>query len=553
MRSSTAYNYTATASYDFTVQGIHEFNALAGLEVIRSTSRNNDIDLEGAGSLRNEQVIGNFIQDPDQFLAYNNNGGGETRFFSQFGRVNYTLRNRYLFQASLRRDGSSRFTPEDRFSLFPSLSAGWIVSDEAFMQNNPTLSFLKFRAGWGVTGNANIASYLFLDGFINWPSYPDRSGATVLNRLGSRSIQWERSNTTDFAIEFGLFDNRISGSVGYYYGRTSNLLLSFPVAPTIGIYATNNVNPTALDNVGSLTNQGFEFEVRSVNVRAGRFRWSTEFNLTTNRNEVTELYPGFDGDPRQLSFNGLTTVQVGEPLGMFFLPEFAGYDDSGNMLLREIDAELAADQIYEFTGETVRATGNAAVQNSVIQYGKTGLPTFYGGLKNTFSFGGLSLGVLFTYQGGNYIYDNIGLQQVNQGLTNLRADLVGNTWTPDNPNAKYQALSWGNLELDPEDGADPISTTNRSTRELSKGDFIRLRTISLNYRLPKDLFERNLLNGARLYVNLNNVATFSSFDTLDPEIVTTGSAQSRNVGQGVLGGVPYWQVFTGTFGVNISL
>jgi TonB-linked SusC/RagA family outer membrane protein len=551
--SNTTFNYTATANYTFDAGADHGFDLLLGIEALNSTNDRMITELENAGSNQDESVIGNFIRDPDQLLEISNDGGEETRFFSQFGRLNYSFQDRYLLQGSLRRDGSSKFTPEDRFSYFPSVSAGWIVSDENFLPETSLLSFLKVRAGWGVTGNANIGSFLFLDNFVNWPNYPDRSGAQVLNQLGSRSIQWEKSNTTDFAVEFGLFDNRVSGSVGYYYSKTTNLLLSFPVTPSTGIYATNGLSPTALDNVGSLQNQGFELELRTINLNVNRFRWSTEFNLTTNKNKVLELYPGFDGDPRQLSFGGLTTVQEGEPLGMFFLPEFAGYDDSGNLLIREIDQDLAENQVYEFTGNDVRATRNATRDNSVIQYGKTGLPTFYGGFKNTFSYAGLSLDVLFTYQGGNYIYDDIGLRRVGRGTNNLRADLVGNTWTPSNPDAEYQALTWNNLENNPADGSDPVAINDRSTRDLVKGDFIRLRNISLSYQLPRNLFVNNFLDGARFYVNLNNVATFSKFDATDPEIVNTGGAQARNLGQGVVGGVPYWQVFTATFGVNIRL
>ena len=551
---SWTFNTVGTAAYTAEFGTDHRLNALLGIELIHSDNEGWLNDWEDAASVRNPIEIGSFVRSPDQLLEITHFLHPQTRFFSQFGRVNYSFRDRYLFQASIRRDGSSKFTPEDRFSWFPSVSGGWIISDEDFFGNDGLLSFLKLRGGWGVTGNANISPFLYFNNYFNWANYPNRSGANILGRLGSQTIQWEKSNTYDVALEFGLLDDRISGSVGYYYTKTTNLLLDFPVAPSIGLYETNSINPTALDNVGSMQNQGIELEINSVNVNAGAFRWTSGLNFTTNKNKVLELYPGFDGDPLQLSFNGLTTVQEGEPLGMFFLPEFAGYDESGNVLIREIDQELANDQVYEFTGNTIRNTGNARNANSVIQYGKTGLPTFYGGLNNTFSYKGLSLNVLFTFQGGHYIYDNIGLARVGSGKNNLRKDVIGNTWTPDNTDATYPVLTWNNRENNPLDPDQPAQNlADRSTFWLERGDFIRLRTVSLSYALPNRIFEKNFLKGVNVFVNLNNVATFSRFDAVDPEVLNTGGATERNIGQGVVGGVPYWQVFTASAGVNINL
>ena len=548
------FNTIGTAAYETEFGADHRLNGLVGIELIHSDNEGWVNQWEDASSIQDPSELGAFIRSENELLGLNHFYRGQVRFFSQFGRVNYTFRNRYLLQASLRRDGSSKFTPNDRFSWFPSVSGGWIISDEDFFDDNGLLSFLKFRGGWGITGNANIDAFQYNDNYWLWPNYPNRSGARILQRIGSRNIQWEKSNTYDAALEFGLFNDRISGSVGYYYTRTTNLLLNFPVTPSIGIYQTNSISPTALDNVGSMQNQGLELEINSVNLDIGGFRWNSSFNLTTNKNKVLELYPGFDGDPLQLSFNGLTTVQEGEPLGLFYLPEFAGYDESGNVLVREIDQELAANQQYEFTGNTVRNVGNVANENSVIQYGKTGLPTFYGGLNNTFSYKGLSLSVLFTYQGGHYVYDNIGLARVGNGRRNLRADVVGNTWTPENPNATYPVLTWNNLENNPEDpDQQPQQLADRSTFWLEKGDFIRLRTINLAYNLPNRWFEKNFLQGINVFINLQNVATFSKFDTVDPEVVrTSGDPTARNIGQGIIGGVPYWQVFTASGGVNIK-
>ncbi len=550
-----SWNTNATATYQTNIADQHAISLLVGVEALLDKGETHVFEMEGASSVQREDEFGAFIRDPNQFLQINHFYGGDQRFFSYFSRFNYDFQEKYLLQATLRRDGSSNFTPDDRFSWFPSISAGWVMSDEQFMDSYNWLELLKLRTSYGVTGNANIGRFLYLDGFVLWPNYPNIPNAATQENVGSRSIQWEKSSTFDAAFEFGLFNNRLSGSIGYYRTITSNLLMNFPTAASIGIYATNNINVTALANVGKIQNQGMEFELQSINVNSGQFQWTTNFNFTTNKNKVLELYPGFDGNPTQLSFGNKTTVQIGEPMGTYFLPTFGGYDEFGNPLIKEINQELAQDQVYEYTGENVRPIGSVTNDNRVIQYGKTGLPTWFGGLTNTFSYKGLSLSVLLTFQGGHYLYDNDNsLRRVGLGRSVYRKGLLDDAWSPSNTDALYPVLSWNNLELNPIDpNANAQVISDESTNYLEKGDFMRIRTISVSYDLPSEIAGKAFMKGIRVYANLNNVGTITGFKAYDPEVVnTSGDAQSRNIGQGIINGVPYFQVFSANFGVNLT-
>jgi TonB-linked SusC/RagA family outer membrane protein len=549
-----SWNTNITANYNYSINEKHNLGLLLGVEALEDKGNTYQIEVENASSFQVPSEIGAFIRTEKQFMELSHYAGGDSRFFSAFSRLNYDYNGKYILQGTLRYDGSSKFSPEDRFSWFPSISAGWVASEEQFLETADWLTNLKLRGSYGITGNANIPGFLYIDSFSTWANYPNKSGAAIQEKIASQTIQWEKSKTTDVAIEYGIFKNRLSGSLGFYNTNTTNLLMNFPTAASIGIYGTNNVDVTSLDNVGEINNRGFEFELKSFNVTNKDWQWTTNFNFTYNKNKVVALYPGFDGSPTQLSFNGLTTVQIGEPMGTFYLPTFGGYDEYGNPLIKEIDPELAEEQIYEYTGENVRSIGSVTNKNRVIQYGKTGLPKWYGGLNNSVSYKGFTLGVLLTFQGGNYLYDNnASLRRVGTGNGNYRKGLLEDTWTPENPNAKYPVLAWENKELNPENPeANANKINDNSTNYLKKGDFARLRTISLSYDVPRAIAQKVFMKGLNVYVNMNNVATISGYKDYDPEQVnTSGDAQTRNIGQGIAG-PGYWQAFSTNFGVNIT-
>ena len=564
---SLNYNTNLTANYERDFDD-HHFGALLGYEAIKIDPLWSQLNVtQGAASTNDPEVpAANTNQGPDLLLA-RYNIGDEERFVSQFGRLNYDYQDRYLLQLTLRRDGSSKFAPANRFAYFPSVSAGWVITEEDFMPQGLTnvLSFAKLRASWGKSGNAGIGNFLYLPGnFFNWPPYgygAYASGSLIQSEIGTNDIRWETSTTIDLGLDFDLFEGRIGGTIAYYRTQTNDLLFATPLPASLGIYAGVADPGSATQNVGEMRNQGLELSLNSVNVRSGKFQWSTTFNFTTNKNEVISIYDRFGNDPNSLSPYNVISVFPGEALGTYYLPEFAGYDDQGQMLVYELDQELKAEGITQRTGERIVIEGGQVNEHSVLQSGKTGNPTFFGGLNNTFTYGGLSLSVFFSFQGGNYLYDdNHSLFRVGGGNTVLREDLAGNYWTPQNPEAEYPAIYWQNqAPVGDDETAIVASTTN--DHWLQRGDYARLRTVSLEYLLPNSLLERTPLQSVRVFVTLNNVATFTNYDAYDPEYLNLGlgddrntpsSALRRNVGQGVINAVPFPQVFTTSFGINVG-
>jgi TonB-dependent starch-binding outer membrane protein SusC len=264
-----------------------------------------------------------------------------------------------------------------------------------------------------------------------------------------------------------------------------------------------------------------------------------------------------------LSVNNLSTVQVGKPLGMFYLPVFGGYDSNGNPTILEINKEAASRQEYVFTGNKLVPTATQVVDNSIIHEDKTGLPTYFGGLTNTFSYRGLSVSCLFYFQGGNYIYDHISaIRNIGAGQNVLRKELFTESWSRENPNAYYRVPTWTSLELGAANPATAKTVSDQSDRFLQKGDFIRLKTLSLSYQLPNTLTKRVGVSSATIFTNMNNVATFTKVRGFDPEQVYNGTrddltnnrsanALQRNLGQGQVTFVPPMQVFSMNWGINL--
>lgn len=234
-------------------------------------------------------------------------------FLSYFGRARYNFARKYLLNLSARVDGSSRFGQDKRYAFFPAASAGWVLSEEDFLKENNLLSFLKLRASWGVSGNADIGNFQSL-GLYGAGNY---NGVSTLNpeQIANPGLTWERSTELDFGIDFGLFDNRLSGEVDYYIKNTTDLLLNVPVPATSGF-------SNQFQNVGELRNRGVELVLNSNNF-TGKFSWTTSLNLAYNQNEVLSLAGGQtiidDG-------SNMNVVKVGEPIGTFFGAEYAGVD-----------------------------------------------------------------------------------------------------------------------------------------------------------------------------------------------------------------------------------
>lgn len=468
----------------------------------------------------------------------------EFRIQSYFARVNYSFKDKYFAMASFRSDGASVFGRENRFGQFPAISGGWIISEEDFASDLGALSFLKLRASFGRTGNADIPNVLE-NQYVTWPRYSDGSGI-VQSVIGVPDIQWEEINTLDASLDYEFFEGRISGTLGFYQQDVNNMLLLNPIPPSQGILLGSS---SIWANIGNLRNRGTEISLNTVNINSpSGFVWKSSFNLTLIRDEVMSLVPELDQNNLGI-VQGATITRAGSRLGTYFMAEHAFIDpETGYEFIYEINQDLFNETgIIEKTGETILATPAATQQNRVELEGKSGLPTYFGGFQNTVAYKGLELTVFLSFQGGNYIYD--GNRVAVSGGFNFREDLDGRVWTPENTNAELPRQSLLNRTRENEPLAGPGSTS----LYLQDGSFVRLRNVQLSYSLPASLISKARIKNARVFVNATNLLTFTGYDGFDPEIARIdGNSQNRNLLQGFVGGNPFPQLRTITGGLSFT-
>ncbi len=445
-------------------------------------------------------------------------------FLSYFARVNYKFDNKYLLTVSTRADGSSRFGANNRFGFFPAASLGWILTEEDFLQDNSVLSFLKLRGSYGITGNAQIGNFQQL-GLYGAAGYAGVSGLQP-TQIPNEDLSWEKTSQTDIGIDFGLFNDRITGEVDYYVKNTTDLLLDVPVPGTSGYRIQTR-------NIGSLENKGVEF-VLNANILTGPLTWTTNFNIAFNDNKITDLGNQDiidDGASRYMN-----VAKVGQPLSVFYGAEYAGVDpQNGDALYYINDPE-----------NNNRETTNDFNEANFIVLGNPN-PDYTGGFNNTFSWKGLDLNVFFQFVQGNQVH-NAGarFQFAGDWFDNQQIDQIRSWQNPgditDVPEARFGSTNGG---------------AGRSSRYLYDASYVRLKNITLGYNLPADLLDRTFLRTARVYVTGVNLLTFTDYPGWDPEVSTdfllsdSGTGRPTNIYQGVDFYSPP-QPKTFTVGINLG-
>ena len=428
-------------------------------------------------------------------------GGGSSRtqftFLSYFGRVNLNILNKYLFKGSLRYDGSSRFGKNEQYGLFPAISGAWILSDENFLKNNDVFYLLKIRASWGVTGNAGIGNFASRS-LIEGASYNGRP-ALEPTQLGDASLKWETTNQYDFGLDFGFVNNRISGQFDYYSKTTSDLILAEPIPATSGY--TNLTR-----NVGELKNTGVELVVDTKNVVGEDFRWSSSFNISYNKNKITEL-PGGD------IVSGENIVRKGEILASFYMVEYAGADpDNGDALF--VSNNLNADGTRDKTLINDYNSATRVILGSPF-------PDFIAGFTNNLYYKDFDFSFTFQGQWGASIYNGGGRFQSANGdyYDNQSIDQLNRWQNPGDITNVPQARFLGG------------NGTQNSSRYLQGADFIRLRNLTLGFTLPDSFSKSVNIEQLRIYFTGVNLLTFTDYTGYDPESTYDVDANSNiNVG-----------------------
>ena len=439
----------------------------------------------------------------------------ESAIVSYFGRANYKFNNKYLFSVSGRVDGSSKFGRENQYGFFPAVSAGWILSEEDFLASSDVLSFLKLRASYGFTGNDNGFGNFAQLGLYGASKYNNQSGL-VPTQLANPELKWEKSEQTDIGLDFGLFNNRLSGEIDYYIRNTTDLIYNVPVPGTSG-FGTQTVN------VGSMQNKGVEFVLNSTNIRSRDFTWSTNLNLSKNKNKITKL----DGEQTLIPGNDgrfMNSLIVGESIGVFYGPKFAGADPNNGDALYYMEDGKTTTNDYNEAGNFVVGDPN---------------PDWIGGFNNSFNYKGIELSVLFQGVWGNQIMNGAG------GFMSASFDWFDNQ-------TKDQLRRWqkpGDVTDVPQLRLGYGNGIGASSRYIEDGDYIRLKNITLAYNIPTSLLNKIKLRSARLYVTGINLATFTDYTGWDPEVNTDYRAGNRNQGSDFYAAP---QIKSVTFGLNLG-
>jgi TonB-linked SusC/RagA family outer membrane protein len=498
---------------------------------------------------RNESFFAYAFEFPDNRTGYHSiaaglnpqkpfNGESQWTLVSYLGRINYSLLDKYLFTATGRVDGSSKFAEGKKYGFFPSGAFAWKLINEDFMRDVKFISDLKFRMSYGVIGNQAIPPYqsLALIGPYGEGVFNSSTGAEVYTGLEplsyvNKNLKWESTKQLDIGTDISFFSNRLSITADYYQKKTFDLLLSTPIPTTSGFAST-------VLNVGNIVNKGFDFDIRSYNT-TGQFKWNTSLNLSINKNTITNLNTETD-----ILLLGGSLLRKGQPIGTFY-----GYIFDG---IFQTDQEAASSPVL--VGQEPTSSNPASVAKAgdrkyrdINKDGKidandrtllgTAQPDFTFGFNNSFSYHGIELSIFFQGSQGNKMANFNNLDLLNfTGQNNVLAEAALNRWMPSNPSTKYpRALSSGSLD---------VGVFSSSIVE--DASYIRLKNVTLAYRIPANILNKIKIKSLRAFVGATNLWTSTNYTGYDPEANTYG--QSTTLIGIDAGGYP--QAKTYTVGIN---
>ncbi|MFX0555420.1 SusC/RagA family TonB-linked outer membrane protein [Maribacter sp. CXY002] len=443
-----------------------------------------------------------------------NSGLTEWALASFMGRVNYDFDGKYLFQASLRADGSSRLAPGNQWKYFPGVSAGWRMDQEEFLANTP-VSEMKLRASYGEVGNTSVLPYQTAGRLASSVYAFGESPALGfgLNEIPNEDLTWEVSKTLDIGLDYGFFNNRLVGSFDWFRTNTVDLLLERSLPSTSGY---QNV----LQNVGSTRTTGFEFSVSGgiIDNDGDGFNWDVDLNISTYNEEITELaLTDADGNPQDDIGNGWF---IGQPIQVFY-----DYEKIGIWQANEEAAALAADNKVPGEIKLNDLNGDGVITPDDRKIIGDGVPDFYGGFNNKFSYKGFDLGVFFVFRQGHTVQSNF--HAGNNSLFGRYNNLDVDYWTVDNPTNAY-----------PRPNENQESPRNGSTLRYFDGSFLKLRNVSLGYNLPDTIVEKLSMEKLRISLAGQNLWFTSDYDTYDPEI----SEDNTDLNSGVVPSTKQWSL-----------
>lgn len=503
---TTGMTFNNVVNWEHTFGEVHNVRLMAGQEYYEFNTSN------FGGSRSNVITDGYFEPDVASTLTGFSGNSDQYKLLSYFGQAEYNYAQKYFASVSMRADGSSRFHPDNRWGAFWSFGGSWKIGREAFVEEaaGSWLSDLTLRASYGAQGNDNVGYYVY-QALYGIGSFLGETALTT-SRLDTPELSWETNLNANIGLDFSLWSNRLFGTVEWFQRTSKDLLFSRDLVPSSGFSSID-------DNIGKVRNYGWEFTLGGTPILTRDWTWRLSVNATTYKNEIVNI-------PTDVMWSGTKKWVKGGSIYDFWMYEWAGVDpETGDAQWYMTDTE---------TGERVKTTnyGSLTSQDKV----KVGnaLPKVSGGFQSDLTWRDLSLSMAFAYSIGNKIYnrDKASLMGVSGANGSTMSKDLLNRWTPENTQTDVPRLEYDQTSY----------FTSASTRWLVDGSYLRLKTVTLNYNLPKKWIQPAMLKDVSIYVQGENLLTFSKQQGLDPEQA--------------LGGVTYWRypaMKTLSFGINVKL
>ncbi|MDR6528882.1 TonB-linked SusC/RagA family outer membrane protein [Chryseobacterium rhizosphaerae] len=498
------FKYTLNHQQLLTYQkklGNHSFNILVGHEL-------NKIKNEGFSGSKQQLLLPNSLSFDNAVKITDLSGNGyEYAVEGYFSRLLYNYDGKYFFNANVRRDGSSVFSPESRWGNFYGLGVAWNVAKENFLKDNTLINSLKLKASYGQQGNDNILldgtnrDYYAYQDIYGINNFGDDKPVLSLKKQGNKDLKWETSKNLNAGVEISLLKNRITLNADYFERKVSDMIYTLPLPPS------NAGSYVKYGNIGDMTNRGVQANINVDVLRTDDFQWNIYANATHYKNTITRL-PAEQRNTGLVS--GLFILAEGGDRYTYYLKEFAGVNPNNG------DALWYRTAINPTTQKEEKTITNNYKEATDYNTGKSAIPKVYGGFGTDVTYKRLNLSVNFAYQFGGYGYDDIyrSLFHSDTYASNYSTDL-DKTWTPENPSAALPRVD--------------LTSTNQngnSTLYLIKSDYISLQDVTLSYQLPDDFAGQAGLSGLKVYLTGNNLYLWSKRKGYDPRTSLTGVSDS---------------------------
>ena len=509
--SVTKYNYRTTGftgnnvfTYKTTVEDVHNLKFLAGQEYYEYNTTNFYGQRSGLPALS--------FQDPDAASLLVDFGGysDQYKLLSYFGSGEYNYNNKYYASASIRRDGSSRFSPKSRWGTFWSVGGSWRMSEENFMKNIEAINKLSLRASYGGQGNDNLSEYYAYKALFNIQNNLGESGF-VTSRLDTEDLKWETNLNLNIGLDYALFNSRLTGSIEYFNRRSKDLLFEIPKPLSTGYSGLSA-------NIGAMKNYGVELSITGRIIETKDLKWDLTVNATHYKNKITEL-------PQEQIISGTKLLRKGGSIYDFFMVEWAGIDPEDG-LPQWYKTDANGNRVATKTYSEANTTNSKIIKGSAI-------PDLVGGFNTNLTFKDFEFSALFAYSIGGKLLNQDKLYILHNGSSagrSMSVDMLDH-WTPENRYTDIPRLQTVNTN----------AWTNTSTRFLVDASYMRMKNMTIGYNLPKSLLKKMYISNCKVFLQGENLFTIFGEQGLDPEQNINGVSYFR-----------YPAMRTGSVGINLT-